>query len=204
MNDHEYKSNSHKSREAAKAAAAENIKVPVVVKGAAKTKKKSGVSKLADVFVPGDVTDVKSYMIEDVFIPAIKKAISDVVRNGIDMLLYGGKSPNRNRSSSEKVSYKNYYDDRRDDDRRPSGVRRRFDFDDIIFETRGEAEAVLDQMYDTIKEYGFVTVAAMYDMADLTQPFTSNKYGWTSLRTAEVARDRDGYIIKLPKAMPID
>ena len=202
MNDHEYKPNSNKYKEAIKNG--EEIKVPVVVKNAAKTKKKSGVSKLADVFVPGDVTDVKSYMVEDVFIPAIKKAISDVVRNGIDMLLYGGKSPNRTRTSSEKVSYRNYYDDRRDDDRRPSGVRRRFDFDDIIFETRGEAEAVLDQMYDTVKEYGFVTVAAMYDMADLTQPFTSNKYGWTSLRTAEVVRDREGYIIKLPKAMPID
>lgn len=202
MNDHEYRSNSNKAKDAAKNG--EEIKVPVVVKHAAKTKKKSGVSKLADIFTPGDVTDVKSYIIEDVLIPAVKKAISDIVKNGIDMIMYGGKSPNRNRTSSEKVSYRNYYDDRRDDYRRPSGVRRRFDFDDIIFETRGEAEAVLDQMYDTIKEYGFVTVAAMYDMADLTQPFTSNKYAWTSLHTAEVVRDRDGYIIKLPKAMPID
>ena len=41
-------------------------------------------------------------------------------------------------------------------------------------------------------------------MADLTSPYTSNKYGWTNIRSAEAVRVRDGYILKLPKAMPID
>jgi hypothetical protein len=50
-----------------------------------------------------------------------------------------------------------------------------------------------------------VTVADMYDMADSTAPYTSNRYGWTSLRTAEVKRVQGGYyIIDLPKAAPID
>ena len=71
---------------------------------------------------------------------------------------------------------------------------------DITFETRGDAEAVLEQMDDVIDRYGIVTVADMYDMADLTAPYTSNKYGWTSINSAEVVRVRDGYILKLPKA----
>ena len=195
----DYKSNSHKYREEQKQKALEEHKVQKVVRGVAKTKKKSGVAKLADVFISEDIYNVKDYLIQDVLVPTAKKAIL----GAMDMVLNGGSVSSR-RTSSDKVSYRKYYDDRRDDDRRPTGVRKRFDFDDIVFETRGEAEAVLDQMYDTIKEYGFVTVAAMYDMADLTQPFTSNKYGWTSLRTAEVVRDSDGYTIKLPKAMPID
>jgi hypothetical protein len=44
----------------------------------------------------------------------------------------------------------------------------------------------------------------MYDMADLTAPFTGNKYGWTDIRGASVERVYDGYIIKLPRAMPIE
>ena len=59
-------------------------------------------------------------------------------------------------------------------------------------------------MQDIIETYGFVTVADLYDMVDLTPPYTANKYGWTNLRNADVVRIRDGWIVKLPKAMPID
>lgn len=72
-----------------------------------------------------------------------------------------------------------------------------------MFETRGEADAVIDQMGAVIDQYNVVTVADMYDMADLTAPYTSNKYGWTSIRDARVERVRDGYVIKMPKARPI-
>ena len=45
----------------------------------------------------------------------------------------------------------------------------------------------------------------MYDLSGLTPPYTANSYGWTSIRTAEPVRVRDGgYVLKLPKASPID
>lgn len=202
----EYKPNSHKYRESQQqTAATEEKRVEKVVKGAVKTKKKGEVRKLAEVFVPGDVKNVKSYVVMDVLVPAIKKAISDIVTNGIDMILYGETGRSRKRSSSDYVSYSRYSDSKRDD-RHTSreATRPRFDYDDIIYESRGEAEAVLEQMLDVIDRYKFITVGDMYDMAGLPQPYTSNKYGWTSLRTAETVRTRDGYTIKLPKAMPID
>jgi hypothetical protein len=103
------------------------------------------------------------------------------------------------------VSYSRYYDDRdrrRDD---PPRAKSRFDFEDIVFDSKGDAVIVLDDMNRAIYEYGFVTVADMYDMAGLDQPYTSNKFGWTSIRSAETVRLRDGgYIIKLPRPMPID
>ena len=78
-------------------------------------------------------------------------------------------------------------------------------YDIITFETRGEAEGVLDEMRNVIDTYNWVTVADMYDIADLTAPsHTANKFGWTNLASADVTRSRDGYIIKLPKASPID
>lgn len=197
MSDREYTSNSNKYREAQKDAEAQ--KVPVVVKGNARVKKKTGANKLADVFISDDVHNVKDYLIQDILLPTIKKAIL----GALDMVLPGGNGNYSRSSSTPKVSYRKYYEE----DRRPSersDVRKRFDYDPITFEHRGDAEIVLDQMYDTIKEYGFVTVAAMYDMAGLSHPFTSNKYGWTSLRTAEIVREGGDYVIKLPKAMPID
>lgn len=199
----EYKSNSHKSK--AEEAEVSERKVQKVVTGKTKTKTNEA-RKFANIFISEDARNVKSYVFMDVLVPAIKKAISDIVTNGIDMILYGGTGGSGRKSrSSGNISYRNYYDNSRNDNRNDSSrYRNRFDYDDIVFESRGEAELVREQMLDMIDRYGFVTVADMYDMADLTSPYTSNKYGWTNIRSAEAVRVRDGYILKLPKAMPID
>ena len=198
--DTNFKPNSHRYKEEQKEAKSER-KVERVVNGKVKTKKKSETSKLKDVFIAEDVKDVKSYIFMDVLVPAIKNAIVDIVTDGVNMIFGTGKK--RSSSSSNYISYRDY--SRRDDRVRDSRSSSRFNYDDLIFETRGEAEAVRDQMDAMIERYGFVTIADMYDMADLSAPYTSNKYGWTNLRNADIVRmGRDGYVIKLPRAMPID
>ena len=200
----EYPANSHRSKELATEGRSEERKVQKVVSGKVTTKKNE-VRKLTDIFISEDARNVKSYIFMDVLVPAIKKAISDIVTDGIDMILYGGSDSGRKTKPSNSVSYRNYYESPRSSmSSRNEPQRSRFDYDDIVFESRGEAELVREQMVDMIERYGFVTVADMYDMADLTSPYTSNKYGWTNIRSAEAVRVRDGYILKLPKAMPID
>lgn len=201
----EYQSNSYKSKEMKANEKTEERRVQKVVTGKAKTKKNE-LRRIADTFISEDASKVKSHLFLEVLVPAIKKVISDVVTDGIDMILYGGSGGGHKSKSSNKISYRSYYDGPRGNDSRSRdyGARSRFDYDDIVFETRGEAELVREQMVDMIDRYGFVTVADMYDMADLTSPYTSNKYGWTNIRSAEAVRVRDGYILKLPKAMPID
>ena len=200
----EYPANSHRSKELATEGRSEERKVQKVVSGKVTTKKNE-VRKLTDIFISEDARNVKSYIFMDVLVPAIKKAISDIVTDGIDMILYGGSGSGRKTKPSNNVSYRNYYESPRNSmSSRNDSQRSRLDYDDIVFESRGEAELVREQMVDMIERYGFVTVADMYDMADLTSPYTSNKYGWTNIRSAEAVRVRDGYILKLPKAMPID
>ena len=201
MND--YKPNSHKYRENGEI---KERKVEKVGTGGAKVRKKSEVSKLADVFISEDINNVKSYILMDVLVPTIKKAIVDIVSDGISMIFFGGAGSRKGRAGGSKISYSSFYENR--DDSRYSNARpstSRFDYEDLEFDTRGEAEAVLDEMANCIETYGFVTVADMYDIADVTHPYTSAKYGWTNLSTAEVSRCRNGaYIIKLPKARPIE
>ena len=195
----EYKSNSHKSKEVD-----ERKKVGKVVKGKVKTKKKSGITKFTDVFISEDVSSVKSYIIGEVLIPAMKKALSDIVTNGIDMILYGESGVNKRKTPGSRVSYTNYYDRRdrdRYDDRR---IRTGYDFDDIILDSRGEAEDVLSRMDELIDNYGIVSVADFYDLCGITGSYTDNKYGWTDIRSAQVVRVRDGYKIKLPRALPLN
>ena len=192
-----YPSNSHKTRE-------QNTdkKVEKVVSGKTSTKKKSGIRKLSDTFLSEDIGNVKNYIFAEVLLPAAKKLVSDIVTNGTNMLLYGEIKNKKGKSS--KVSYSRYYDDRSRDYRSPV-VRNNFDYDEIIFETRGDAEAVLDAMYDILNQYKVVSVAELYDLASITtHNYTCNNYGWIDLRGSSVVRVRDGYILKLPRALAID
>lgn len=181
-------------------AAEEKRKVDKVITGNAKAKPNE-VRKFAGLIVSDDASNVGNYVLMDVLIPTFKKAVVDVV----EMILFGEKGGKRR--SDGRPSYRSYYDDRNDRPRKAANMTGRFDYDDISFDSRGDAELVLDQMRDLVdgdRGYGLVTVADMYDMAGLPAPFTARKYGWFNLRTAEVFRGRDGFYIRLPKAMPID
>lgn len=199
----EYKSNSHKFKESQSQSLIEKKKVEKVVHGKVRTKPKSGISKISEVFISEDAANVKSYIVMDVLVPAVKKAISDIVRDGIDMILYG---ESRGRKSSTNSSYVSYRDYSRSDDRdrfRESRTRTGYNHDDVVVETRGEAEEVLSRMDELIDTYGVASVADLYDLIGKSCEYTDNKYGWTNIRNAEPIRVRNGYMLKLPKALPI-
>lgn len=192
----EFKPNSHKSKELTHVP---EKKVEKIVKGTVKSKKKNGIDKLKDNFISEDAANIKTYVVMDVLIPAVKKAICDIVKNGVDMILYG-ESGRSNRRPSEYVSYDRRYLDRGDPrfykaDRARIG----YSYDDIILETRGEAEDVLARMDELIELYGMVSVADLYDLVGITGNYTDNKYGWTNIRNAEPVHVRDGYMLRLPK-----
>jgi len=197
-----YKSNSHKSRENPPS----EKKVEKVIAGQAKAKKKNEIKKFADVFISEDVGNVKSYILMDVLVPAIKKAVSDIVTNGIDMILYGETGRTKKNSTASKISYRSYYDDKNDRRREHNslGIKTGYSYDDIILENRGEAEDVISRMDELVATYGIVSVADLYDLVGITGNYTDNKYGWTDVRSANVIRVRDGYLLKLPKALPLN
>lgn len=211
MSEPVYTPNSHKYKREQQQNATEEKRVQKVTKGPVKTKTNE-VRKIADIFISEDISNVKDYIFMDVLVPAIKKAIYDIVTNGIDMFLYGGTGRGKTSSSTSKVSYVNYYDKKNsggsssyrgsENAKSTNG----FDYEEIVFSNRGDAEAVKQQLKDYIGRYGYVTISDLYEMADpnLTPPYTTCKYGWMNVDSAEAVRVRDGYILKLPRAMPID
>ena len=196
----QYQSNSDKERQ--EASRQSEKKVEAVVVGTAKTRKKGELQKFANEFVPGNFSIIKSDILSNIIVPSLKKAVSDIVKVGIDMILYDGKQ-----TQSSKVSYRNYYDRDNDRVRAGSSINRfnNLDYDDILFETRGDAETVLDAMNDIISQYGIVTISDLYDLACVPNDnFALNRYGWSSISGACAIRVRDGYILKLPRAIPIN
>lgn len=183
----------------------EKKKVDKVISGTAKTKKKNELAKITDVFISEDVRNVKNYILMDVLVPAIKDAIEDIITNGIRMILRGETGSRKSDAHSSRVSYRSYSDYSRRENRYENKPRATgYHYDDIILDSRGEAEEVLERMGELIDTYQMVTVADLFDLVGITGSYTDNKYGWTNIRNAEVVRVREGYMIKLPKAMPMN
>lgn len=198
--------NSHSGRNEAKVKQElEGRRVEKVVRGRVKTKKNT-LRGFFDTFVSEDAPNVGEYILMDVLAPAIKKALYDIVVNSLDITLWGSRGSGNKRPTADKVSFRDYNSVSRKDDRNYSRSRTspRYSYEDIVLDNRGEAEAVLARMDEIIETYQSVRVADLYDLVGITGEHTDNKYGWTNISNARVERDRDGYRIVMPRAMPID
>ena len=208
----DYTPNSHKFKEETQSqpqAKPQNLPekkptVEKVVSGKVKTKKKNEIRKFTDVFIAEDAHNVGSYILNDVVVPAVKKLIVDMVTDGINMIFFNTTGRGGSGTNASYTNYRSYSDTRRDD-RRYSETRTRsgYSYDEIVFDTRRDADDVLSRMDELIDTYGMVSVADMYDLVGQSCNYTDNNYGWTSIRSAEVYRARDGWMIRLPKVLPI-
>lgn len=210
---HEFKPNSRKYQQEQELKENPAVKkVEKVVQGSATKKKRSIGRRFFDIFIDENVGDVKSYLIYDVMVPAIKENIADLINSAVGMLFFGEavrRAPRRAGGSvtGSKVNYGGYFNGGQKSERMPRESRSRaiHEFDDIRFESRGEAELVLDNMLEILGDYKQVTVADFYDLAGVTTEFTDNKYGWTDLRGARVTGSPSrGYFVDLPRCMVLE
>lgn len=206
MNGNEFLPNSNKSK--VEQQNKEERKVEKIVRGPVKVKKKSGLRKFADEFVAGDATSIKDHMMKDVLVPNVKKIIWEVLTGGLDIFLNGKDGGSyRSKTNAARVSYRDYYNN----DKRPSSSdnssrnRGGYSCNDLIFGSRGEAEEVLSQMCEMLAEYDNtpVSVGEFYSLVGEPHTPVDHKWGWKDLSSAYVSRGTDGYVIKLPRPVPI-
>lgn len=207
MDIYKYQSNSHKSKEAKKK---ETIaKSKRVVSGKAKVRKKNDLIKFANIFIQEDIENIKNYIIQDVLIPNIKRTISEsrdillrTISESTDIFLYGESSGIEKNGA---INYRKCYEkNKRKSNVNIAKAKNRYEFNNIIFDTRSDAEEVLSEMRLAIKAYDFVSVFDMYDFSGLQTDHIDMKYGWADLQDAMVTYTMEGYIIKLPRPLPLD
>lgn len=210
-----FPSNSHASKERYSTPSESEApkKIEKMVTGKVVKRKKPITKRFVEVFFGEDIDNVREYVLYDVFIPKVKDTVFDIFSQGVEMLLFGEANGRRHSNSNVRrdgnksyVSYSAYYSDKsgRNTARVNRSTRPRHNFDDLIFETRVEAEDVLNSLADLVIDYEQATVADLYDACGIETVFTDNKYGWMDLRSASVGRCREGYILNLPKPRPLD
>lgn len=182
----------------------------IELEGAVEIRKKSLGRRFAETFIGDDIESVKEYVKRDVVIPALKNLIFESVKSGLEMMLWRDTGQPIKRKG-EPVDYNGYssksksYNVSIASDRSP---RDRFDFYDIIFKSKFDAEKVLRLLYEYIDTYGHATVADYYNSVPqevlknagiMSSVYTDNDWGWRDLNNIRIQPVRGGYILTLPR-----
>lgn len=190
--------------------AAEDKDLTRVTSGEVVRKKKSLRKRFSESFVAGDAKTATRYVVLDVLLPAAKDMVVEAVSSGFEKLIYGEARRYRGSTPPQTgpTGFIQYH--RMAQSRLPSAqramsrqARARHDFDEIVLESRTEAEEVIDRLYEVISRYESATVADLYELVGLASSHTDHKWGWTDIRGAGVSRSRDGYLLDLPDPIPL-
>lgn len=194
-------------------------KVEKVVSGEVVRRKPGLGKRIKAVFMGGDSQSVKDYVILEVIIPALKDTITDAVTGGIERMVFGdsvrpgGRRGSRNYPGPSNqfnyagISNRNAVAPGRSDPRQHLSRQAQMthQFDEVIFPTRADAEAVLSEMFVLLDQFEVVTVSEFLELSGISGNFTDHKYGWTDLRSVRAHRVRgNGYILDMPPTEPID
>lgn len=82
-------------------------------------------------------------------------------------------------------------------------ARAQHNFDEIVLQSRTEAEEVVDRLFEVVSRYGSASVADLYELVGLSSTHTDNKWGWDDLQGAGVSRVRGGFLLDLPEPEPL-
>lgn len=201
MGETNYKPNSNRYKESVEE---EKKEIKKVTSGTVRRSEEPLRRKFADTFLGESLDNVKSYLINDVLIPAVKDTFVELIDNGTRMLAYGSPSAKR-RSSGSRTNYTNY--SRISSKPEPIDRRRRdvrHGYDDIIFDNRADAMEVKDCLEEIMDKYKMVSIADFYELAGEQGSYTDRNYGWYEFHDIAITRDRDGYRLVLPKPTALD
>lgn len=176
----------------------------------AKVQKKSAIKEALRTFFAQDLPEIAEHLIVDVAIPAAKNAITDMVTQGIQQLLYG-EVDHRRRSTSGYTSYSKssrdyrgnaYYESRRTERREPRQSKPT-NVEDLVFDTRGDAVDVIEYIAETIDEYGQVSVADLMSSVGIQPRYTDERWGWTTTDAFELRQIREGWLVSADRPEPL-
>lgn len=211
-----YPGNSVKQRDEvqealSKAVSESTPKVKQVAKG--KVRKQSLLKKFTRYIIEDNIESAKEKTLGEIIIPGVKTLIFDTLTDMLDIMLFGGNGAPMGRYAASprarkggQTSYDKYYNSKTTGNGTRGGSYRDvpYDPDDIILDTRAQANNALNELNNIILKYGQASVANFYDIVGVTGEWTDNRYGWTSLRGAGIKPVRDGFMIILPPTVVLD
>jgi len=179
-----------------------------VVTGDVITKPKTISSRVKAIFFGGDINTAGQYVVSEVLLPALRNLVVETISRGTDRLIYGDSVHRRRptNSYSPRVQYNNPINrgissqSRSLPDQRPIDrwTQSRKSFEDVIVESRSDADTVVERLTDIVDMYEVVSVSELNELLGLPSSHVDNKWGWTNLSSIEVRQVREGWRISFP------
>lgn len=173
-------------------------KKEIVPVAKARVKRESTARKVVGEIIKEDARSVGETVLWDVIIPTVKNLISDTVTRSIDSMLYGDSRP---RSRNNYSDYSGYSRPKGSRDRpverreRRSARQAEPERNEIIFDTRSDANDVIDRMSDIIDQYGQASLADLNALIGASSNFIDDNWGWTDMGSFNVRQVRDGFML---------
>ncbi len=189
------------------------------IKGTATYEKKSLGKKLVDSLFSDRIDSMFSYISSNIIWPSIKKLILDVGTNALQISLFGGGSTPGSVGTGNYIPGQGW---------QPSGGRREpFAYnqvanpnygqpqvyrppvgtDNVYFQSRDDANLVLDRLRNAIRRYNCARLADFYEASGVTGQegnWALQGSGWYSIDTAQIMPTTDGrWIIMMPPVQPL-
>lgn len=201
-----------------------DAKVEKVVTGKVVRRKKPLGKRVKDLFISGDdAKSVLSHVVNDRIGPAVQDMIVDAGYEALQRVVLGESRPRRGpggragamispfgiaRYNAPTTRYDRYSGGAASPaEPRPTMTQRgraTHDFDELVFETRVEADEVIDRLFDLVSQYGRAKVSDFYDLAGVTGSFQDERWGWTNLQGTDATRvSSGGYVVNLPRPEPL-
>ena len=182
-----------------------------VVSGKSKPVPKSIWSKVFVGIKPTSGQTMKEFIFDEIVTPLIQRAVVEGVTGAINFLVKGDAYADRKDIQKFGKSYINYNGI---SSGKPnggnnyvySGKNTGMDIENVWFESRADAQRVLDEMNGAIAQYDILTVNGFYDIIGRTSIIdpSNERFGWSDLRNAYVTAFRGGWVLHLPRPLPID
>jgi hypothetical protein len=201
-------------REEVETPAAEPKQLKKLIDGPVTRRKKPLGKRFREMFLGGDGPTVWEYVIQDIFVPAMRDMIVDAGIGGLERAVYGESRHSHRRPRQHiggvlggPVNYSGFANKPvgprsvREDPRPALSRRARatHDFDEIVLDSRADAEIILDGLYAVLEQYDSVSVSDLYELLGQSGQFTDQRWGWTDLEGSRIERIRNGYVLNLPR-----
>lgn len=185
-----------------------------------KIEEKSKLQKAVGVLIAEDIDDIQKSIVDDYIRPRfkdfckesvrkMKEFIVDSITGAAETVFFGKTSRKTGSYKGEKVNYVKYYSgesgykvssDRDDNVARDSDVLLKR----IVIESYGKAKEVKNELQHDLEHYKAVTVATYYQLTGVPTVKRDYDYGWHKLADIEIIETKGGYILALPKPVPLD
>jgi hypothetical protein len=137
-------------------------------------------------------------------VPTFQDLAHDVISDAADSFIYGRDSSGitrRRRSSSSsgsssrlvktgRISFEDYYDEKRN--RRTARYVGDYNVEPLIFESRSDADSVMNELERICRRQGYVSVRELYKISGLSTSPTDSNWGWDKVGEFVIRRTRDG------------